>query len=130
MSPWLETVELTVQHVRDAGERVPVDTMRMSESPLDSAECETSGDPGISVNVSAVVIIDELMTKRLAKGDPDYGRKENTDAGEYAAAVTTINATRSCTACRRFFPFHPRSFFKIRKATMGSVWACPDFSDS
>ncbi len=110
VSPRLETIELTVQHVRDGGERMPVVSMHTGEGPLNAAERETIGNPWISVNVNVVVIIYELMIKRLAKGDPDDSRKENTDdAGDHTPILRARTATPSCADHRSFFPFRPRS---------------------
>jgi len=79
MSPRLETVKLTIQHVRNGGQRMPIGSMHMSEGPLNPVEGETVRDPWILANVLIVVVVDELVPKRLAKRNPDNARKQNAD---------------------------------------------------
>lgn len=87
MSPGLKTVDLTIEHMRNAGERMPVGSMHVSESPLDPVESETFGDPWILANILVVIVIDELMSEGLTENDPDDRDKKDTDAGDEDALI-------------------------------------------
>ena len=63
MPPWLESVELTIQHVRQEGEGMPVIDGDSAEGPLNSISGEAAGDPRILVNVIIVIVVDELMSQ-------------------------------------------------------------------
>ena len=93
VSPRIQLIKLTIQHVRDGGERMPVRRMNVGKSPPDPVERETVRDFWIFVNVFVVVVVDELVPKRLAEGDPNYGRQENADdTGDYAVTENAIRA--------------------------------------
>src|SRR5438477_13090314 len=79
MSLRLETVKLTIQHVRDGGKGMPVISMHMGEGPLNPLEGETVRDPWIFVYVLIVIVVDELVPNGLAEDDPDNCHKEHTD---------------------------------------------------
>jgi len=70
MSARLEPVRLAIQHVRNRGEGVPVNSMRVGESPLDPLDRETGDYYGIIVNIVAVVVIYEPVPERLTEDDP------------------------------------------------------------
>ena len=79
MPPRLESVELTIQHVRQEGEGMPVIDRNSAEGPLNSISGQARGDPRILVNVIIVVVVDEVMPQGLAKDDPDDQREEKRD---------------------------------------------------
>src|SRR5438552_13205562 len=79
MSPRLETVELTIQHVRNGSQRMPVVRMHMGEGPLNPLEGETVRDPWILVYVLIVVVVDKLVPNGLAEDDPDNCHKDSAD---------------------------------------------------
>src|SRR5689334_2478919 len=79
MSPRLETIQLTIHHVRNGRNRVPVVGVHMGEGPSNSSETKAIGDPRIIVNILIIVVINELVPERLAKHNPDNTDKENAD---------------------------------------------------
>ena len=81
MSPGLEPVELTIQHMRDGGEWLPVASAEMSEGPLHIIKSKTAGYSWIGINVGTIVVIHELVMKGSAKRNPDHDRKQNADHG-------------------------------------------------
>jgi len=93
MSPRLETVKLTIQHVRNGGKRMPVVSMHMGEGPLNPLEGETVRDPWILVYVLIVIVVNELVPEGLAEDDPDNCHKENTD--DASDDPLTIRARRN-----------------------------------
>src|SRR5436189_1356189 len=105
MSPGLDSVKLTIQHVRNGGKRMPVVSMHMGEGPLYPFNGETVRNPRILVNVLIVVIVDELMPKGLAEDDPDNCHKEKTDdASDNPLTGSARRRPRSRAATRRFLP--------------------------
>ena len=70
MTPWLEPVQLAIQHVRDRRERVPVGVVNMGKGPLNIAWTETANDPWVGVNVRTIIVVYEAVVQRLAKHDP------------------------------------------------------------
>ena len=93
MSPWLKTVELAIQHVRQRGERMPVVGMHTGEGPPNSVRREARADPRILVNVFVVVVVDELVSQRLAKDNPhDRHEQETDETGENGIAPSTRGA--------------------------------------
>ena len=79
MSPGPEPVELTIQHVRDGGEWLPVAGAEMGEGPRHITRSKTAGYSRISIDVLAIVVVHELVVQRLAESDPDDARKQNAD---------------------------------------------------
>src|SRR5436190_9224091 len=105
MSPGLETVKLTIQHVRNRGQRMPIGSMDMREGPLNSIETEAFRDPWILANVLIVVVVDELMPQCLAEDNPDNSHKENTDhAGNNPFPGSARRGPRRSAVTRNFFP--------------------------
>ena len=91
MSPRLEAVKLTIQHVRNGGKRMPVVSMHMGEGPLHPVEAKTAPDSRISENIGIVIVVDELVPQSLAKNDPDNCHQENRDD---ACDEATVSARR------------------------------------
>ena len=124
MSPWLETVKLTIQHVRNGGQRMPVVSVHMRESPLNPVQGETVHDPWIFGNVLIVVVVDELVPEGLAKDDPDNSHKENRDDASDEAAVNTRRRLRRRAAFRSLVPScrisHSKERLESRKVRVES----------
>src|SRR4051794_3598910 len=101
MSPRLQTINLTIEHVGNAGKRMPVCRMHMSESPLNPLDSETVGDPWIFANVLIVIIINELMSERLTENGVDnYGKRNTDDAADDAADDAVIGPRVGALYCR------------------------------
>ncbi len=79
MSPRLNSVELAIQHVRDRGECAPVGSVNMGKGPSDIAQSKPVSYPRARLDVRTIVVVDELVPKRLAKRNPDNARKQNAD---------------------------------------------------
>ena len=105
VSPWLETIEFAIQHVRHRGQRMPVTGMHMSEGPLDPVKSKTASYPWILIDVLMIIVIDELVAKRLAEDDRYNCYEKNADpSGLGILTVNLRNRTRNCDAPRSFFP--------------------------
>jgi len=76
----VQTVKLTIQHVRQRGERMPVFGMRMRECPDKSVACQAAADLRVLVNVFVVVKINEAMPHRLTEHDPNERDESDTDS--------------------------------------------------
>ena len=66
----IESEQLAIQHVRNRCQRMPISRVRFSECRNDAARRYTRGDPWIVINISLVVVGDEIMTESLSKYDP------------------------------------------------------------
>ena len=73
----MQAVKLTIQHVRNRSEWMPVAGMHMGERPFDPAWRKAICDPGILDDVTLIVVTQKVMPERLAKSDPDNYCKEN-----------------------------------------------------
>ena len=80
MAAGVKTEELAIQHVRQRRERMPVTRMSVRECPHDSMRSDTTGYDRISVNVSAIVVIDEVVAERLREDEPRNSAKQNAQA--------------------------------------------------
>src|SRR5437899_11329423 len=81
VTPRLQAVELTIQHVRHRSEWMPVTGMDMGERPFDPSCRKTICNPWILDDVTLIVVTYELVPKRLTKSDPDNCEKKNSDHG-------------------------------------------------
>jgi hypothetical protein len=61
----------------------------MYEGPDNSFECQAPGNLGVFEHIFAVIIIDELVAKRLAKDQPCNCGNENTGADDHPTIVQT-----------------------------------------
>ena len=73
---------LTVQHMGQPRQRMPVVGIRVGESPDDGIECNTVLNMGIFVHVFIVVIIDKIKSLHLpvrSCGDKDEQQGDNNE---------------------------------------------------
>ena len=70
MAASLPLVQLPIEHVREPGEWMPIIEMAVRERPRQSVQCETAGHIGIIINIFRVIIINEVVTKRLPENQP------------------------------------------------------------
>jgi hypothetical protein len=68
----------------------------MSENPFQSVESESTTDLAVFVNVAVVVEIDEVVTERLPKDDPDDGGEKNADSDRDSAIASRASLRRNC----------------------------------
>lgn len=61
----------------------------MGEGPDNSFERQTAGDLRVSEHIFAVIIVKELVAKRLAKDQPRNGGQEKTNAEGHPMVVQT-----------------------------------------
>ncbi len=79
-------MQLAVEQVRDGRQRVPVHGMNMSERPGNTADAQSTGYPRIFIDVTRIIIVNEVVPERLAKNKP---RKHcNTDANADICPMT------------------------------------------
>ena len=71
--------ELTIQHVRKPGKWMPVTCNTGSKGPLHSRPGQAVLDDGIFINVSLIVVIDEIVSEHLAK--TQLGDRDEKNAG-------------------------------------------------
>src|ERR671925_540424 len=97
VAPRLYAVELTVQHVRNRSERMPVTGMHVGERPFDPAWRKTTCYPWILNHVTLIVVTYEVISECLAKSDPGNYCKENcNNPGDHSTIVSASTATLGC----------------------------------
>jgi hypothetical protein len=71
-------VQLTIEHVRKPGERMPIIGVIACERPCHPLKREAADDLRIIVNIIRVIVVHEVVTQRLAKNQPGNYRQEDT----------------------------------------------------
>src|SRR6516164_1239691 len=78
MGTRIHTEQLTIEHVRDRGQRMPVLGMNVGKRPADTVPGQASTHMRIVEHVKRIVIINELMPKRLSEHRPrDHEQKDD-----------------------------------------------------
>ena len=80
MRAGIQTEQLTIKHVRDRGERVPVLRMHVREGPDHAIPVQTRNDVRIIYDVTRIVEVDELMANGLPKNRPRQRYDSGADA--------------------------------------------------
>ena len=81
MPPRVQPIHLTVEHVGERCERIPVSAMNMSERPENPFRVETVGDLRIVIHILVVIVLDEAKPEGLAENGPYRQRQRNADRG-------------------------------------------------
>src|ERR1700730_14769065 len=89
MSARIQAVNLAVQHMGNPSQGLPVGGMNMCEGPGSSFECQTPGDLSVFEHIGVVIIINELVAKRLAEDEPGNCGEENAHAKDHPSIVRT-----------------------------------------
>jgi hypothetical protein len=76
----IQAEQLSIEHVRNRSEGMPVLGMHVRERPRDSVPAEPRSHVRVVVNVKRIVIVDELMMKSLAEDRPRNRDQKNSDA--------------------------------------------------
>jgi hypothetical protein len=63
--------------VGDRRQRMPVLGMNMSECPGNTGDVKTAGYLGIFVNITRIIVVNEVGEERLAKNKPCKNREED-----------------------------------------------------
>ena len=79
MACGVQAENLTIQHVGERRERVPVLRMDMSEGPLGSINRDPAAHHGIGVDVGVVVVVNEFVAGCLTEHYPCDCDQENAD---------------------------------------------------
>ena len=76
MPPGLGPVELAIQHVRNHGERGPIDIHVVGKCPGDSFQAQATENCRVVSNVNSVIVTHKLVMQRLPEdGKGDCRRK-------------------------------------------------------
>ena len=81
MSTRAQSIALTIHHVRNRRQRMPVSPVAVGEGPLHSGEGNAARYRRILIDVGTVVVIDKIVTECLAKNQPRDHRQEKADDG-------------------------------------------------
>ena len=63
-------MQLTIEHMCDRRQRMPVFGMNMSECPGEVREVDAAGDPSVLIDVTRIVVVNEIVPERLTKNSP------------------------------------------------------------
>ena len=91
-----QSVNLAIRHVTQRRERMPQTRVTMSEDPLESVESESTTNLSVFVNVAVVIEVDEIVTERLPKDDPDDGGEKNANRDRDQAIISRAGLRRNC----------------------------------
>ena len=75
----VETKEFAVHLMRNPGERMPVDSMKCSERPLDIRPVQAVFDVDIFGDIIRIIVVDELMPADRQKYEQRGERKQQSD---------------------------------------------------
>ena len=78
-------MQLAIEHVCDCRQRVPVFGMHMGECPSDIREVNAASDPGVLVDVTRIVVVNEIEAKSLCKHHARNYCKARADSDECPA---------------------------------------------
>src|SRR5207247_5581748 len=81
----LQSVQLTIEHVRNGREWVPVAGYRVRKSPRDAFQRKPCGDLCILINVLWIVVRDELSALGLTENQPRDCGENGTYPDSYSA---------------------------------------------
>src|SRR4029450_220541 len=78
-------MQLTVEHMCDRRQRVPVFGMDMRKCPGDVGQVDAAGDSRVLIDVVRIVVVNEIVAERLCKHHPCNNCKAHADSGECPA---------------------------------------------
>jgi len=79
------SMQLAIEHMCDRRQRVPVFGMDMRKCPGDVGEVDAAGDSRVLIDVVRIVVINEVIAKRLCKHHPCNYCKTHADSDECPA---------------------------------------------
>ena len=80
MSPGIEPIDLTVQHMGNRVQRDPVTAMTMRERPRDAPQGQAIFNLWNGVYLNPIVIVDEFKSQGLPEDRQHQQRQGNRDA--------------------------------------------------
>src|ERR1041384_3229197 len=86
----LQPEQLTIEHVRERGQRMPVARVRVRKRPDHIAEAQSSAHDRVLVDVNVIVEVNEIMPKRLPEHDPR--ERNQTNAHEQSGSTRTVSS--------------------------------------
>ncbi len=72
MAAGTETVDLAIEHVADACQRMPETRVSVRPHPRNTVQSQAAADLGVLINILVVIEVDEPVPKRLAKDQPRH----------------------------------------------------------
>ena len=66
--------------------------MNMTKCPGNTGDVKAAGYPGILINIPRVIIVNEVVPKRLAKNDPRKQRKKDANAENYPVTACLMES--------------------------------------
>ena len=66
----VQSVELAIEHMCNRRQRVPVFGMDMRKRPRDVGDADAVGDPRVLIDVTRIVVVNEIEPECLSIDDP------------------------------------------------------------
>ena len=63
-------MELAIEHMCDRRQRMPVFGMDMRKRPGDVGDADAASDPRVLIDVTRIVVVNEIVPERLNKDSP------------------------------------------------------------
>ena len=79
MSTGVQPEQLAIEHMRNTRQRMPVSRMKMGKYSNHAIEREALDNARIPININVIIEIDEIVTERLTKDQPDDCDQTETD---------------------------------------------------
>src|SRR6185312_2696247 len=76
----VQSVKLTIEHVGEPGERMPVVGITLSEGPTDSGKTKTPADLQVLINIGVVIIIYKIMADGITEDSPRDDHQEEANS--------------------------------------------------
>ena len=73
--------------MRDGRQRMPVHGMNVGECPGNTADAEPTGYLRVFVDVTRIIVVNEVVPERLAKNKPAQGRKSDANGDDQPETI-------------------------------------------
>ena len=85
-------MQLAVEHVCDCRQRMPVFGMDMRKRPGDVREVDAAGDPSVLIDVTRIVVVNEIVPERLTKNRPRKHCQSDADADGHPMEALSVES--------------------------------------
>ena len=113
MPAGVQPEDLTIQHMREPGKRVPITLVDIGEGPDNAGASQAGADPWVFVSVPGIVEVNEAVMAHSAEDNPADDCQGQANGKREIAARRKLQSAR--ISCRREFG-HTRVGYEPRRA--------------
>ena len=84
-----QSMQLAVEHMRDGRQRMPVHGMNMGKCPGNAADAQSLSYLRVFVDVTRIIVVNEVVPECLAEHKPAQRRQSDADAHRLQGAVSS-----------------------------------------